>query len=175
MRKLAILASCVLVSVSIAQTSKPQIEVGYTRSNTFDLRGGGRGSLEGLEVGLSQPVIKLPLIGEARLGVSMLFGGTMAKSSEKGNVFRFSAMYMTPNAGPSGFYGVGGFFYGSATGSSFDSVTGFGLVAGIGFPITKGVDSLGVPGVPKLALELKMFQGARAHLRGFSLGLSGRF
>lgn len=155
-----------------AQVSPFNINVNYAWSNSFNLNGGGTGRLSGIEVGVSQSVVKLPFLGEARVGATALFGNLFRGNGVDGSLYRIFAWYKTPMAGPSGVYGLGGFHYATASGrgGTFDTVSGFGVDFGIGIPL-----SAGVPGVPSPAIEVMYHQGSRAQLRGFSIGVNVRF
>lgn len=157
---------------SCADVTPFTINVNYAWSNSFDLNGGGSGRLQGLELAVSQSLLKLPMLGEARVGVSALFGNVLSRGGEDGTLYRIFAYYKTPMAGPSGVYGLGGLSYASATGrnGNFDTQSGLGLDFGFGFPI-----GTGVPGVPGAAIEVMYHQGAKAATRGFSVGLNVHF
>ena len=179
MRKLLVLALVTGSAYAAAQKSLPQFEVSYYQSDSITLNGGGSGRLQGLNLGVSQSLVNLPLFGEARVGFTYLLqGGIGGNSSAEGNLWRLYAAYTTPSAGPSGFYGLGGIFYANATArnNSFDSVSGLGFHVGVGIPLSPGGGGggMGVP-VPKAAIEFKYFYGSKAALRGFSIGAIVRF
>ncbi len=177
MRKLLVLALVTGSAYAAAQKSLPQLEVSYYQSNSIDLNGGGSGTLKGLMFGISQSLVSLPFVGDARVGVNFLVkGGIGGSSSADGNLWRIYAVYNTPAAGPNGIYGLTGFFYGNATArnNSFDSVSGLGFMIGVGLPLGN-VGGVGVPGIPKIALEAKYSYGSKAALRGFQVGVLVRF
>ena len=170
------LVPCALLVVSAAQADVTPftINVNYAVSNSFTKLNGTSGRLAGIEVAVSQSVVKLPFLGEARLGVSALLGGVLQKGGDAdGTIYRLFAWYKTPYAGPSGAYGLGGFHYASAQsrGGAFDNVSGFGMDLGIGIPLK----SAPVPGGPGIALEVMYHQGAHAQTRGYSIGLNFKF
>lgn len=157
-------------AASIAQVTPFNINVGYGWSNTFDLKTGGSGRLQGIELGASQSIVKLPVLGEARVGGSLLLAGTMGGGGVKGTGYRVYAWYKTPYAGPKGVYGLGGLSYSGANGSDFDSVSGIGFDFGLGIPLSSSL-----PGVPSPSLELMYHQGSHAQTRGFSVSVSVKF
>ncbi len=176
MRNLLVLALVTGSAYAAAQKSLPQLEVSYYQSNSINLNGGGTGTLKGLMLGVSQSLVSLPFVGEARVGFNYLVkGGIGGNSGADGNLWRVYAAYNTPAAGPNGIYGLTGFFYGNATArnNSFGSVAGFGFMVGVGLPLGGGTSKL--PGVPKMALEAKYNYGSQAALRGFQVGLLVRF
>lgn len=173
MRKILVLALVTGSAYAAAQKSMPQIEVSYYQSNSIDLKAGGSGTMKGVMLGVSQSLVQLPFVGDARLGFNYLLN---SGSSAEGNLWRLYAVYNTPSAGPNGIYGLTGFFYGNATArnNSFDSVSGFGFTIGVGIPLGN-VGGIGVPGVPKTAIEAKYNYGSKAALRGFQVGVLIRF
>lgn len=178
MRNLLVLALLSGAAFSAAQASLPQFEVSYYQSDSITLNGGGSGRLQGINLGVSQSVVSLPLFGDARVGFTYLMnGGIGGGGSADGNIWRLYAAYTTPNAGPKGIYGLGGIFYANATSrnNSFNSVSGFGFHVGLGIPISTSGGNMNVPGIPKIALEFKYFYGSKAALRGFSVGAIVRF
>jgi hypothetical protein len=178
MRNLLVLALLSGAAFSAAQASLPQFEVSYFQSDSINLNGGGSGRLQGINLGVSQSLISLPLFGDARVGFTyMLNGGIGGGGSADGNIWRLYAAYTSPMAGPNGIYGLGGIFYANATSrnNSFQSESGFGFHVGLGVPISTPGSGMGVPGVPKAALEFKYFYGSKSALRGFSIGAIVRF
>lgn len=179
MRKLLVLALAVGSTYAAAQKSLPQFEVSYFQSDSIQLNGGGSGRLQGLNLGVSQSIVSLPLFGDARVGFTYLVDGILGGGRAEGNIWRLYAAYTSPMAGPSGLYGLGGIFYANATArnNSFDSQSGLGFHVGIGIPLMKGAaGGIGsLPGVPKMALEFKYFYGSKSALRGFSIGGILRF
>ncbi len=173
--KRLLVPTCILAAAAVHADVTPfTINVNYAWSNTFTRSNGSSGRLSGIEIGVAQSVVKLPFLGEARVGVSALLGGLLQKGGDAdGNVYRVFAWYKTPMAGPSGVYALGGFSYANAQsrGGSFNNVSGFGADFGVGIPLKTG----GVPGVPTPALELMWHQGAHAQTRGFSIGINVKF
>lgn len=147
------------------------IDVNYGRTNSFTDSSGNSTFLAGPQIGLSQSLVNLPLLGQVRFGASVLFGGGFGGGT-KGNVYGLHALYKSPTAGPSGPYILGGFNYSIANGNngSFDNVSGFGLEFGVGIPFKTGV-----PGAPTPAIEAKFQQGPHPQLRMFSVGVSIQF
>lgn len=164
---LALAALCVALPAA-AQITPFEIGVGYGQSASFTRDSGGRGKLEGLELTISQSLLRLPFIGDARVGISVLLGGQLIGSGDtEGNVYRLFAQYHTPAFGPGGFYGIFGTHYARAEGrgGSFDRAEAMGIEIGLGIP-------LGAPAplLPKLALEVVNHQNSRSQLRGWSIG-----
>lgn len=171
-----LLVPCALLAVCAAQADVTPftINVNYAWSNSFTRLNGTSGRLSGVEVAVSQSVVKLPFLGEARVGASALLGGFLQKGGDAdGNVYRIFAWYKTPMGEAAGVYGLGGFHWATAQprGGSFDTVSGFGMDIGFGFPLKTGP----VPGAPGAALEFMYHQGAHAQTRGFSVGINIRF
>ncbi len=171
-----LLVPCLLLASGVVQADVTpfSISVNYAWSNSFTKLNGSTGRLEGIELGVSQSVVKLPFLGEARVGVSALLGGILRKGADTdGTIYRVFAWYKTPMAGPSGIYGLGGFSYANAQsrGGAFNNVSGFGVDFGVGFPLK----TASVPGVPTPALEVMWHQGSHAQTRGFSVGINIKF
>jgi len=167
---LTLLASAAL---SQAQVTPITLHAGYHRTNTFTATNGNRTSLEGIELGVSQSYVKLPFLGEIRLGASVVLGGVLRKGGDAdGNIFAIQASYRTPMAGPNGLYGLGGvgFYSAQSRGNSFSNVSGVGVHFGVGLPLSSPV-----PGVPAPAIELQYRLGPKEQLRGLSVGLALRF
>lgn len=174
MKRILVPCALLIVAASQADVTPFTINVNYAWSNSFTRLNGTTGRLSGIELGVSQSVVKLPFLGEARLGVSALLGGVLQKGGDAdGTVYRIFAWYKTPMAGPSGVYGLGGLHFASAQarGGAFDSVSGFGMDFGIGIPLKAAP----VPGGPGAAIELMYHQGAHAQTRGYSVGVNIRF
>jgi len=174
MKRFVLLATLAVAAASAhAQITPFTINVSYGRTNSFDLKGGGSGFISGAELSVAQSILKLPFIGEARVGASALFGSSIFKGPVDGTVYRLFAWYKTPMAGPNGAYGLGGFSWATAQskGGAFDSVSGFGMDFGIGVPLSMG----GVGKVSKTALEFVYHNGSRAQTRGFMIGMSLQF
>ncbi|HRK23264.1 MAG TPA: hypothetical protein PLX06_15700 [Fimbriimonadaceae bacterium] len=171
MKLLVIVLLGSLAAVSLAQVTPFEIGVGYGQSGRFDRDSGGRGELKGPELTISQSYVKLPFVGEARIGASMLFGGQLESGDDTdGTVLRVFARYKSPSFG-SGLYAIGGVYWGQAKGraGSFGEMNRSGVDLGLGMP-------LGNPtaGLAKTSLELIHHQSARAQFRGWSLGLMVR-
>lgn len=163
---LSLTVLAVLAGVASAQVTPFEIGVGYGQSGTFDKDSGGRGKLEGPELSISQAYLKLPFVGEAKVGASMLFGGQLKHGSDAdGSVFRLFARYNTPAVG-NGIYGIGGFWWGRAKGrgGSFGTLNRSGIDLGVGLPLNNPVGK-----VVKSSLELVNHQSARAQFRGWTL------
>lgn len=147
---------------------------GYFRGNSFSNHAGNSVHFSGFELGAQQSLVSLPLIGQVDLGASVVFGGSLKDSgSVNGNIYRIYANYKTPSAGPSSIYGIGGFGYYWASGSSFDTQNGFGTELGVGIPIKGPLPKF--PGVPGAAIEARYRFGSKAATRGFAVGLTVSF
>jgi hypothetical protein len=173
MKRTLVFATLACAAFSGAQVTPLTIHAGYHRTNTFTAANGNRTHLEGIELGVSQSYVRLPFLGEIRLGASVVFGGALRRGGDAdGNIFAVQASYRTPSAGPNGLYGLTGFGYYSAQarGRSFDNVSGLGVHFGVGLPLSSPV-----PGVPAPAIELQYRLGPKEQLRGLSLGLALRF
>lgn len=145
---------------------------GYFRSNSFDTSS-GRKYLDGPELGISQSLVKLPLLGQVDLGASVLFGGGFGHgSSAKGNLYRIHADYKSPSAGPNGFYFIGGLgaYWAQSSSGSFSNKSGIGTEFGIGLPFKTPI-----PGAPGFGIEARYRMGPSAVLRGFSIGATLSF
>ncbi len=174
MKRIVLLAGLTVAAVSAhAQVTPFTINVSYGRTNTFDLNGGGSGYIAGAELSVAQSILKLPFIGEARVGASALFGNSIMKGPVDGTVYRLFAWYKTPMAGPNGMYGLGGFSYATAQsrGGAFDNASGIGFDFGIGIPLSMG----GVGKISRSALEFVYHQGSKAQTRGIMVGMSFQF
>lgn len=174
MKRLLVPGLLLAAGVAQADVTPFSISVNYAFSNSFRKLNGTSGRLEGIELGVSQSVVKLPFMGEARVGVSALLGGMLRRGSDTdGTVYRVFAWYKTPMAGPSGVYALGGFSYANAQsrGGAFNNVSGFGADFGIGIPLKTAP----VPGVPMPTLEVMWHQGSHAQTRGISVGINIKF
>jgi len=161
------LAAFCLALPAAAQITPFEIGVGWGQSASFTKDSGGRGRLDGIELTLAQSLMKLPFIGEARIGASALLGGQLTSGGDAdGNVYRLFAQYHTPSFGPQGFYGIVGSHYARAEGrgGSFDHVEAMGFDIGVGM-------ALGAPAplLPKTAIEVVNHQNSRSQLRGWSV------
>jgi len=171
MRKLLVLgALCgtVVTAASAAPITPFSIYGGYFRGGSFNDQLGNRVHMSGFEVGLQQSLVSLPILGAVDLGVSVVFSGTDG-GGVHGNLYRVYANYKTPAAPGTSVYGIAGFAYSYANGSSFSTESGLGTEFGIGFPL-----KLGLPGAPGAAIEARYRQG-RAAATGFSIGLNVSF
>jgi hypothetical protein len=166
MRSSAILISLAFATSACAQVTSFEFGAGYARSDSFSRDSGGTGRLEGIELSVSKSFLKVPLLGDVRLGVSWLNGG------DDGNMYRIFARYRTPSSGPNSVYGVTGLHYGHAKGKSgsFGKEAGFGSVLGLGFPLGSVI-----PGTPGLTLEALYLMGPEPQLRGWSVSALVRF
>lgn len=167
MKRILVLAAVCFSLPAAAQVTPFEIGVGYGQSASFTRDSGGTGRLEGVELTASQSLLRLPFIGDARVGISVLLGGQIIGSGDtEGNVYRLFAQYHTPSFGPQGFYGIVGTHYARAEGrgGSFDRAEAMGIDLGIGMP-------LGVPAplLPKAAIEVVNHQNPRSQLRGWSV------
>lgn len=168
MKLAACLAFASLGAVGMAQLTPFEIGVGYGQTGRFDLDSGGRGRLEGPVLSLSQSFLKLPFVGEARIGASMLFGGQLESGGDTdGTLLRVFGRYNTPSVG-TGFYGLIGVYWARAEGrgGSFGETNRSGVDLGVGMP-------LGNPtgGIAKTTLELVNHQSGSSQFRGWSLML----
>lgn len=173
MKKLLLVAFAAAgVSAAHAQITPFTVEASYFRGNNFTTNAGTTSHLEGLQLGVSQSLLRLPFVGEARIGVTAMFGNVLSSGGVDGNIYGIHAMYKTPGALTGGLYGLIGVGYWHATGrgGSFDAVGGLGLEAGIGIPF-----STQVPGVPSPAIEVRYRQGSHAQTRGFMVGIAVQF
>lgn len=166
MKRILVLAAVCLSLPAAAQITPFEIGVGWGQSGSFTKDTGGRGRLEGVELTLSQSLLKLPFVGEARLGVSALLSGQLGIGDDLGNVYRLFAQYHTPSFGPQGFYGIVGMHFAHAEGANgaFDNVNASGIDLGLGIP-------LGAPAplLPKTAIEVVNHQNSKSQLRGWSV------
>jgi hypothetical protein len=164
---LALLGVVLFVTPAAAQLTPFEIQVGYGMSDSFRMNSGDRGRIEGLEVGVSQAFLKLPFVGELRIGISALLGGQLG-GDDDGNVYRLFARYKTPSAGPNGMYGVVGvnFSRAEARRDAFDDFDRAGVDLGVGLPLGSPL-----PLLPNAALELIHHQSSKAQLRGWTLSV----
>lgn len=148
------------------QLSPFTFELGYYHSNSFSGT-----HLSGVELGVSQSILNLPVVGELRVGASLVFSKFLGSGAD-GNLYRLRALYKTPGAGPQGAYGLAGINFQSAqaNGGSFQSQSGFGVEFGVGIPLTHGL-----PGMPTPAIEVGYRLGPKDVLRGFSAGVTVKF
>ena len=166
-RILALVAVAGACGVAQAQVTPLRVEAAYYRSNNFN------GSyLSGIELGISQSLLSLPIVGEVRLGASAMFGRALGMGGLDGNLYRLHGTYKTPSAGPNGLYGLAGLNWqtAQARNSSFGNESGFGVQFGVGLPL-----STGLPGIPSASIEAMYRIGPKAPLRGFSVGVGVRF
>jgi hypothetical protein len=156
-------------AVAPAQLTPFTVEAGWHWTRSVNLNDGRSTSLSGFEVGASQSLLRLPLVGEARIGGSMFFGRGGGATA---NVLRIFAMYESPSAGPQGIYGKFGFGYYTVTASSgnFEAGGGLGTEIGIGIPL-----SARVPGLPSPSIELTYRFGPRAVHSGLTLAAAVQF
>lgn len=144
-------------------------ELGIFRSQSIQASGGGTTHFSGLEFGVSQSFLSLPVVGELRVGASVALGRTFGGGSN-GQLYRLRGLYKTPGAGPNGAYGLVGVNFQAAQSNNFSNASGVGLEFGVGIPL-----SIPVPKIPSPAIEIGYRLGPNAALRGFSAGLSVRF
>lgn len=168
MKVIALLACLFVAPFATAQITPFEFGAAYSQSASIDLTAGGTGKLEGVEFSISQAILKLPFLGEARYGVSALFSNGEAD----GSLYRLFARYKSPSAGPNGLYGIVGVNWSHADprSSSFSSKNGIGADVGGGLPM----GSL-FPGLPSASLEFLYHQSSEDALRGWSLGVTVRF
>ena len=83
MRKLLVLALVTGSAYAAAQKSLPQFEVSYYRSDSITLNGGGSGTLQGLNLGISSSLVSVPLFGDARIRRSVRRRLSRAKPGRK--------------------------------------------------------------------------------------------
>lgn len=172
MKLLAVAFGVAIAAFASAQLTPFEFGAAYAQSGSFTKSVGGKGRIEGIELSISQSFLKLPFVGEARLGVSALLGGGLNGGDSDGNVYRIFARYKTPSAGPTGFYGLIGINVARAEGraGSFTHVNGSGIDLGVGTPL-----GAMFPGMPSASLEFINHQSSDPQLRGWSLGLTMRF
>lgn len=171
MKKLLLLS---LVTVSAGAFGAPITPFafygGYFRGNSFSDNSGNRIHISGLEAGVQQSLISLPLIGSANIGASVVFGGSLKESgSASGNLYRVYANYKSPTEGPMSIYGIAGFGVYVASGNGFRTQTSLGPEIGIGIPLKAPI-----PGAPGIAIEARYRFGSRA-AQGFGIGASISF
>jgi hypothetical protein len=167
MRTIALVFACSLAAASFGQLTPFEFGAGYAQSGPFDKDTGGRGKLKGLELSISQSVVSFPILGEARIGASVLLGGVGNSGDDTdGTVFRLFARYKTIQVGSNSLYGLAGIFWARADGrgGSFDAFDGTGVDVGGGLPLGSIL-----PGLPGGALELIFHQASDPQLRGWSL------
>jgi hypothetical protein len=165
MKAIALLATLALAGAALCQLTPFELGAGYGQTNSYTRSTGGQAKIAGMEFSVSQAILRLPFVGEARIGLSGLF------DNDEGNVFRLFGHYRSPSAGPNGLYGVIGVFYARAEskGNSFNDFNGSGLEYGAGLPLGSFF-----PGLPSVAIEWVNHQSSRAQLRGWSLELKIR-
>lgn len=174
MRSITALCLAACAGVSLSQTIPFEFGVGYAQSASFEKTSGGRGTLSGPEFTLSQQLLNVPFLGEARIGASAFMGGALASGGDAdGTIYRIFARGKTKSVGDRSFYAIGGAYlaFGSGRGGSFGEVNGLGLDFGFGMPLGIGTN---LPGLPQSSLEFIMHQGSRAQTRGWSLGVNFR-
>lgn len=144
-------------------------ELGFFRSQSIPAHAGGDTHLSGLEFGVSQSFLSLPVVGELRVGGSVVLGRTFGGGAN-GQLYRLRGLYKTPSVGPNGAYGLVGLNFQSVQSSAFSNESGVGMEFGVGIPLP-----LGIPKLPSPALEIGYRLGPSNALRGFSAGVSVKF
>lgn len=171
MKRISCLFAIAVAGSASSQVMPVEFGVGYAKSESFARADAGRGTLSGPEFTIQQRMLAVPLLGEATVGASILFGGALAQGNDAdGTVYRLFARGRSQAAGPEGLYILGGpfFAFGSGRGGSFGSISGVGFDLGVGFPLAI---KTGLPGMPSSSLEIINHSGPRAELRGWSIGI----
>jgi hypothetical protein len=170
MRKVLALSamSGILVAAASAAPATPfSFYGGYFFGRSFHDNFGNSIRFSGLELGVQDSLVSLPIFGTVMVGATAVLGGI--GSGVNGTLYRGYVNYKSPVVPGSSFYAIGGFNYNYATGSNFNKQSGFGTEIGIGFPI-----KIGLPLGPGLAIEAR-YRFAQAATSGLSVGLNLSF
>jgi hypothetical protein len=148
-----------------------RVNLGYHWSQNFKLRDGGKGNLEGPEVGVDFPIQNLAGI-QLYASPSIVFGGKLVHGSDiDGQIYRFmvSARKTLNRDGFFGSLSLGAAHTESRGLNEFKSADGFIGAVGLGSPLKFKI--LGVS--PNF--EGRYYFSSKDQLRGFTIGLSASF
>ena len=166
-----------LAALSIAADSRAsdiigiRVKLGYHFSNSFELKNGNGGSMQGPDIGLDFPMFKFPGV-QLYASPSVMLGGKLSHGGDiDGQIYRFmlSARQTLTKEGIFGSVGAGVAHSQSRGKNEFRSETGFLSNITLGVPLK--FKFLGI--TPNF--EGSYYFSSQDQFRGFTIGLSASF
>lgn len=168
---LACSAATCAVAASATDVIGVRLKVGYHFSQSFELKDGSSGHLEGPEVAADFPLTKLPGI-QLYATPSVMFGGKLTHGSDvDGTIYRFmlTARQTLNKDGLYGALGIGAAHSETRGLNDFKDANSFVSSVSLGTPLKFKLAGIGV------SLEGTYYYSTKDQFRGFTIGFAGSF
>lgn len=168
---LACSAATCAVAASASDVIGVRLKVGYHFTQSFELKDGSNGHLEGPEVAADFPLAKYPGI-QLYATPSIMFGGKLTHGSDvDGTIYRFmvTARQTLNRDGLYGTFGVGAAHSESRGTNEFRDANSFVTSVSLGTPLKFKLAGIG------LSLEGTYYFSTKDQFRGITIGVAGSF
>jgi hypothetical protein len=168
---LACSAATCAVAASASDVIGVRLKLGYHFTQSFELKNGSTGNLQGPEVAADFPLTKYPGL-QLYVTPSIMFGGKLTHGSDvDGTIYRFmvTARQTLNKDGLFGALGIGAAHSESRGTNEFRDANSFVTSACLGTPLKFKLGGIG------LNLEGTYYFSTKDQFRGFTIGVSGSF